>query len=103
MTREEFDKLVKECGFKTYVELARTLDVASETIVVWNRNENYPSYLKQALIWYKEAKNVGEINLDDENLDEKIKNLELENSFLTKELEYLQSLKETIKRKIQHS
>lgn len=96
MTREEFDSLLKECELRTYAELANLLNVSSQNIVIWNRNANYPKYLKQALQWYKLAKRYDKINSSDD-YDTEIKKLKEENIVLEKKLEYLESLKKIIK------
>ena len=102
MTKQEFDNLLKECGLKTYADLANLLNISTQTIVIWNRNENYPKYIKQALKWYKLSQRYGEKSdlAFCENLDNKLKLLEEENKALEKKLEYLESIKKNNKTRL---
>ncbi|KGI53411.1 hypothetical protein DMB91_07165 [Campylobacter sp. MIT 97-5078] len=103
MTRKKFDDLLEQCGFKTYTELANRLGLTSQTIVIWNREENYPNYVEQALLWYKIAKEYDKLmlaNTDKNGVDRSIIKLEAENMRLEKELQSLISIKNVMKDKI---
>lgn len=102
MTKKELDILLTDCGLKNYADLANLLDISSQTITVWNRNENYPKYLKQGLEWYKASKKYDEFLTNTANYEKnKIQALKKENEILEKELENLKTLKNIMKEKIQ--
>ncbi|MCR2100950.1 hypothetical protein, partial [Campylobacter upsaliensis] len=70
MKKEEFKALLKECGFRGFVDLAFLLHLNPQSIVQWNRYEKYPKYLKQFLKLYISIKNYKENTLSIEELKE---------------------------------
>ena len=78
MNRKEFEELVKECGFKDYVDLSNFLKIHTQTIIYWNKNEKYPNYLKPLLEWYILINIFENNSLTLEELEDENKKFEME-------------------------
>lgn len=90
MTKEEFKNLMNDCGFKTYTELANSLNVTFVAVKSWDKKGEYPKYLKTALQWHKIAKKYDKLVASNK---EQVEELEIENKKLELELERLKKIK----------
>ena len=110
MTKEKFENLLKEAGFKTQNEFASYLGLTPKAISDWKVGRNpFPKYLEIALTWAIKAKKYNEANNKDltkhnlELLKLKLNSLKAENIALKEEVEFLNSLKKKLKRLIEKS
>lgn len=78
MDKKEFKELIRECGFKDYADLSNFLNIHTQTIVYWNKDKKYPSYLKPLLEWYILVRTFEKNSLTLEELEEENQKLESE-------------------------
>lgn len=78
MDKKEFKELIRECGFKDYADLSNFLNIHTQTIVYWNKDKKYPSYLKPLLEWYILVRMFEKNSLTLEELEEENQKLESE-------------------------
>lgn len=108
MTKEKFENLLKEAGFKNQLDLAKELGLGLQTISNWKSNNSFPNYINLALECAIKAKKYDNIdnkdNINDELEYQKLRSdcqrLETENKSLKQELEFLNSLKKELERKL---
>ncbi|WP_286005579.1 hypothetical protein [Campylobacter avium] len=95
MSKEEFKKMIHECGFQTYKELAEALNITVDAVNIWNIKGKYPKYIITALKWYQDSKKYDEL-IACNTLDKNLIELDKENKELEEKLQKLKKMKMVI-------
>lgn len=101
---KEFEIKLKEAGFTSKAKFANILGIQAQAIVRWKERDTCPSYVTKALEWAKFAKEYDKVVEAENDFAKFINNkerldfLQNENIELKKELDFLNFMKNEIKR-----